>query len=93
MGFFLTPLNLHHPENKRELTRTLKNGFPRDKIFVVKPGLSEIAGCRCFPSVRELPVTNTTSAPVAVRFSSQGADRDEYSSSQAGHPYEVAPSS
>ncbi|HEX2694131.1 MAG TPA: CoA-binding protein [Acidobacteriota bacterium] len=30
---------------------------PRDKIFVVKPGLSETAGCRCVPSVRELPVT------------------------------------
>ncbi len=39
------------------LENILKNGFPRDKIFVVKPGLSEIAGCRCFPSVRELPVT------------------------------------
>ena len=39
------------------LENILKNGFPRDKVFVVKPGLSEIAGCRCVPSVRELPVT------------------------------------
>ncbi len=39
------------------LENILKNGFPRDKVFVVKPGLSEIAGVRCVPSVWELPVT------------------------------------
>jgi acyl-CoA synthetase (NDP forming) len=39
------------------LENILKTGFPREKVFVVKPGLSEIAGCRCVPSVRELPVT------------------------------------
>jgi acyl-CoA synthetase (NDP forming) len=39
------------------LENILKNGFPKEKVFVVKPGLSEIAGCRCVPSVRELPVT------------------------------------
>jgi acyl-CoA synthetase (NDP forming) len=39
------------------LENILKNGFPKEKVFVVKPGVSEIAGCRAVPSVRDLPVT------------------------------------
>ena len=39
------------------LENILKNGFPKEKVFVVKPGVSEIAGCLCVPSVRDLPVT------------------------------------
>ena len=37
------------------LNNILKSGFPRDKVFVVKPGLGEIEACRCVPSVRDLP--------------------------------------
>jgi acyl-CoA synthetase (NDP forming) len=37
------------------LNNILKSGFPRGKVFVVKPGLGEIEGCRCVPSVRDLP--------------------------------------
>lgn len=37
------------------LRNVLKHGFPPDKVFVVKPGLQEIDGCRCVPSVAELP--------------------------------------
>ncbi len=39
------------------LENILQNGFPKENVFVVKPGLSEIAGCRCVPTVRDLPVT------------------------------------
>ena len=38
------------------LENILKNGFPRDKVLVVKPGVAEISGCRCVPTVRDLPV-------------------------------------
>ncbi|MGB8953020.1 MAG: acetate--CoA ligase family protein [Candidatus Aminicenantales bacterium] len=38
------------------LTNILKQGFPRENVFVVKPGLKEIEGCVCIPSVSELPV-------------------------------------
>jgi acyl-CoA synthetase (NDP forming) len=37
------------------LNNVLKNGFPRDRIVVVKPGLEEIDGCRCVPSVGDMP--------------------------------------
>jgi acyl-CoA synthetase (NDP forming) len=39
------------------LNNILKNGFPREGVVVVKPGLEEIEGCRCVPSVREIPRT------------------------------------
>jgi acyl-CoA synthetase (NDP forming) len=39
------------------LNNILKNGFPRDRVYVVKPGLGEIEGCRCVPAVRDLPET------------------------------------
>lgn len=39
------------------LNNILKNGFPRDAVFVVKPGPAEIEGCRCVPSVKDLPRT------------------------------------
>jgi acyl-CoA synthetase (NDP forming) len=39
------------------LNNVLKNGFPRDKVFVVKPGLREIEGCACFPAIADLPQT------------------------------------
>lgn len=37
------------------LNNILKNGFPPQNVFVIKPGLSEIEGCRCVPGVRDLP--------------------------------------
>ncbi len=37
------------------LNNILKNGFPRDRVYVVKPGLGEIEGCRCVPAVKDLP--------------------------------------
>jgi acyl-CoA synthetase (NDP forming) len=39
------------------LNNILRQGFPRDKVFVIKPGISEIEGCRCVAAVAELPVT------------------------------------
>jgi len=37
------------------LNNILREGFPKDKVYVVKPGLAEIEGCRCVPAVAELP--------------------------------------
>lgn len=37
------------------LNNIIKNGFDRENIFVVKPGLEAIEGCRCYPSVADLP--------------------------------------
>ncbi len=39
------------------LNNILRQGFPRDKVFVIKPGASGIEGCRCLPSVADLPLT------------------------------------
>lgn len=39
------------------LNNILRQGFSREKVYVVKPGISEIEGCRCVPSVADLPVT------------------------------------
>jgi len=39
------------------LNNILRQGFPREKVYVVKPGVSEIEGCRCVPGAAELPVT------------------------------------
>lgn len=39
------------------LQNVLKNGFPRERTYVVKPGCGEIDGCRCVASVRDLPET------------------------------------
>jgi Acyl-CoA synthetase (NDP forming) len=37
------------------LNNVIKNGFPPEKIYVVKPGRDNIEGCRCVPSIAELP--------------------------------------
>jgi acyl-CoA synthetase (NDP forming) len=50
------------------LNNVLKMGFPRDKVYVVKPGLSEIEGCRCVPDVASLP------EPVDLFVLTLGAD-------------------
>lgn len=39
------------------LNNILKNGFPPDKVVVVKPGLDTLDGCRCVPSVEAMPET------------------------------------
>jgi acyl-CoA synthetase (NDP forming) len=39
------------------LNNTLGNGFPADKVYVIKPGKKEIEGCMCVPGVKELPET------------------------------------
>jgi acyl-CoA synthetase (NDP forming) len=39
------------------LNNILREGFPRERIYVVKPGLGEIEGCRCVPTVADLPET------------------------------------
>ena len=33
----------------------LREGFPRERILIVKPGSSEIEGCRCVPDIASLP--------------------------------------
>lgn len=37
------------------LNNILKQGFPRERVYVVKPGVREIEGCRCVPDVAGLP--------------------------------------
>jgi len=37
------------------LGNILGGGFDRDRVFVVRPGLDEIDGVRCVPSIAELP--------------------------------------
>ncbi len=37
------------------LNNIIKNGFDRENIYVVKPGLETIEGCRCYPTVADLP--------------------------------------
>lgn len=39
------------------LNNILREGFPRERISVVKPGSVEIEGCRCVPTVSDLPET------------------------------------
>jgi len=39
------------------LNNILREGFPKERIFVVKPGLADIEGCRCFSAVADLPET------------------------------------
>ena len=39
------------------LNNILKQGFPPNKIYVVKPGMDRIEGCRCVPDVASLPKT------------------------------------
>ena len=39
------------------LNNVLEMGFPKERVFVVKPGLSEIEGCKCVPTVADLPET------------------------------------
>jgi len=39
------------------LNNTLANGFPRERVTVVKPGLDTIEGCLCVPSVAAMPET------------------------------------
>lgn len=37
------------------LNNVIREGFNRDSIFVVKPGATEIEGCRAVPTIRSLP--------------------------------------
>jgi len=37
------------------LNNLIREGFPRDRIFVVKPGSAELEGCRCVPDIATLP--------------------------------------
>ena len=39
------------------LNNILREGFPKERIYVVKPRLAEIEGCRCVPAVADLPET------------------------------------
>jgi acyl-CoA synthetase (NDP forming) len=39
------------------LNNILREGFPKERTYVVKPGLAEIEGCRCVPAVADLPET------------------------------------
>jgi acyl-CoA synthetase (NDP forming) len=39
------------------LNNALGNGFPADRVTVVKPGLDTIEGCRCVPSIEAMPET------------------------------------
>ena len=39
------------------LNNILANGFPKERLTVVKPGLETIEGCRCVPTLADLPQT------------------------------------
>lgn len=39
------------------LNNILKEGFPSWNVFVVKPGLKDIEGCTCVPTISDLPKT------------------------------------
>jgi len=39
------------------LNNILREGFPKERTYVVKPGLAEVEGCRCVPTVADLPET------------------------------------
>ncbi len=40
---------------RRILANLLRAGFDPAKVWVVKPGLEEIDGCRCYPDIASLP--------------------------------------
>ena len=37
------------------LNNLIREGFDRDRIYVIKPGSTELAGCRCLPDIASLP--------------------------------------
>jgi acyl-CoA synthetase (NDP forming) len=37
------------------LKNLLENGFPKEKISVIKPDAESIDGCRCYPSIEDMP--------------------------------------
>ena len=37
------------------LNNLIREGFDRSRIYVVKPGSTELAGCRCVPDIASLP--------------------------------------
>ena len=39
------------------LNNVLKLGFPPGRVYVVKPGLASLEGCRCVPDIASLPET------------------------------------
>jgi acyl-CoA synthetase (NDP forming) len=39
------------------LNNILKQGFPNWNVYVVKPGVEEIEGCKCIPRIQDLPKT------------------------------------
>ena len=39
------------------LNNLIREGFARDRIYVVKPGSDQIEGCRCVPDVASIPET------------------------------------
>ena len=39
------------------LNNILREGFPKERTYVVKPGCADIEGCRCVPKVSDLPET------------------------------------
>ena len=39
------------------LKNILREGFPRERVYIVKPGVGEIEGCRCVPGIQDLPET------------------------------------
>jgi acyl-CoA synthetase (NDP forming) len=39
------------------LNNVIEMGFPKEHVYVVKPGVAEIEGCKCVPTVADLPET------------------------------------
>ncbi|MEA2006392.1 MAG: acetate--CoA ligase family protein [Acidobacteriota bacterium] len=37
------------------LNNMLRRGFPKENVYIVKPGIEEIEGCACVPSISDLP--------------------------------------
>ncbi len=39
------------------LNNILQAGFPSEKVYIIKPGVETIEGCRCFPEIASFPET------------------------------------
>jgi len=53
MGVSATKLN----PGRIILNNTLRQGFDKSRIYIVKPGTDNVDGCRCVPDIASLPVT------------------------------------
>jgi acyl-CoA synthetase (NDP forming) len=71
----------HMNPGRAILQNTIAAGFPKDQVFVVKPDEKEIDGCRCVPTLSDLPppvdlLVVAVEADEAARVVAEAAARD-----------------